>query len=73
MAPTIAAVRDRSYPLARSLHVYTLGEPRGPVKAYVDWILSPAGQKVVEDAGFVPVAALGATAAGAPEATKPGP
>lgn len=73
VAPTIAAVRDRSYPLARSLHVYTLGEPRGPVKAYVDWILSPAGQKVVEDAGFVPVAASGATAAGAPEATKPGP
>ena len=59
MAPTIAAVHDKSYPLARSLHLYTLGEPEGAVKAYIDWILSPAGQKVVEDAGYVPVAAAG--------------
>jgi len=55
VAPTVAGVHDRSYPLARSLHVYTLGEPEGPVKAYVDWILSDAGQKVVEDSGYVPL------------------
>jgi phosphate transport system substrate-binding protein len=55
VAPTIAAVHDKSYPLARSLHLYTLGEPQGAVKAYVDWILSDAGQKVVQDSGYVPV------------------
>jgi phosphate transport system substrate-binding protein len=55
VAPTVAAVHDKSYPLARSLHVYTLGEPSGAVKAYVDWILSDAGQKVVEESGYVPV------------------
>jgi phosphate transport system substrate-binding protein len=55
VAPTVAGVHDRSYPLARSLHVYTLGDPQGPVKAYVDWILSDAGQKVVEDSGYVPL------------------
>ena len=66
VAPTIAAVHDKSYPLARSLHVYTLGEPKGAVKAYIDWILSPAGQKVVEDSGYVPVAAASATAPAAP-------
>jgi phosphate transport system substrate-binding protein len=70
VAPTIAAVHDRSYPLARSLHLYTLGDPEGAVKAYIEWILSPAGQKVVEDAGYVPVAvagnATGALATGAP-------
>ena len=32
-APTVAAVTTRRYPLARSLHVYTLGEPQGAVKA----------------------------------------
>ena len=42
-------------PLARSLHVYTLGEPQAAVKAYIDWILSDAGQKVVQDSGYVPV------------------
>ena len=55
IAPTVAAVHDKTYPLARSLHVYTLGEPQGAVKAYIDWILSDAGQKVVEASGYVPV------------------
>ena len=55
VAPTVAAVHDKTYPLARSLHVYTLGEPQGAVKSYIDWILSDAGQKVVEDAGYVPL------------------
>jgi phosphate transport system substrate-binding protein len=55
VAPTVAAVHDKSYPLARSLHLYTLGEPQGAVKAYIDWILSDAGQKVVQDSGYVPV------------------
>jgi phosphate transport system substrate-binding protein len=54
VAPTVAAVHDKTYPLARSLHVYTLGEPQGAVKQYIDWILSDAGQKVVEDSGYVP-------------------
>ena len=71
VAPTIAAVHDKSYPLARSLHLYTLGEPEGAVKAYIDWILSPAGQRVVEDAGYVPVAAVEAEApAAGPAATE---
>ncbi len=55
VAPTVAAVHDKTYPLARSLHVYTLGAPQGAVKQYIDWILSDAGQKVVADSGYVPV------------------
>ena len=63
VGPTVAAVHDRSYPLARSLHVYTLGEPQGAVKAYVEWILSPGGQKVVEESGYVPIPPAGAAPA----------
>ena len=55
VSPTVAGVHDKSYPLARSLHLYTLGEPQGAVKAYIDWILSEAGQQIVEDSGYVPV------------------
>lgn len=55
VAPTVASTLDSSYPLARSLLIYTLGEPQGEVKAYLDWILSPAGQKIVEESGYVPV------------------
>ena len=60
VAPAVAAVHDKTYPLARSLHLYTLGEPQGAVKQYIDWILSAAGQKVVEDSGYVPVPPGGA-------------
>jgi len=48
-----ATVKDESYPLWRFLNMYSNGEPTGVAKAYVDWILSPAGQKVVTDQGFV--------------------
>ena len=49
MANTLAM----TYPLARALQVYTLGEPQGVVKKYVDWMKSEAGQKVVDTSGYV--------------------
>ena len=54
-APTVENATSKKYPLARSLQLYTLGEPQGAVKRYIDWILSDAGQKVVEDSGYVPL------------------
>jgi phosphate transport system substrate-binding protein len=54
--PTVANTLDRSYPLARSLQVYTLGEPEGEVRRYIEWMLSPDGQRLVEENGYVPVA-----------------
>jgi ABC-type phosphate transport system substrate-binding protein len=35
--------------------MYTLGAPEGAVKAYLDWILSPAGQLIVRQSGYVPL------------------
>lgn len=57
VAPGVATTLDKTYPLARSLQIYTLGEPEGAVKAFVDWTLSPSGQKIVQDSGYVPVKA----------------
>jgi len=45
----------KTYPIARTLQVYTLGEPQGATKNYIDWILSDAGQKVVAASGYVPL------------------
>ena len=53
--PSVATTLAKTYPLARSLQVYTLGEPQGALKAYIEWILSDAGQKVVEANGYVPL------------------
>ncbi len=52
--PSVETVNDGSYPIARPLYMYTAGEPRGHVKAYLDWILSE-GQVQVAQLGFVPL------------------
>jgi phosphate transport system substrate-binding protein len=54
-APNLENVLAKTYPIARPLYMYSLGEPTGEVKAYLDWILSAEGQKIVEKVGFVPL------------------
>ncbi|MDD4254860.1 MAG: phosphate ABC transporter substrate-binding protein [Methanofollis sp.] len=54
--PTVAAVVSGDYPIARSLNMFTKGEASGLAKEYLDFIVSPEGQKIVEEEGFVPVA-----------------
>lgn len=53
--PSAATVNDNSYPIARDLYMYTVGEPSGAVKDYLDWILSPEAQEIVTELGFVPI------------------
>jgi phosphate transport system substrate-binding protein len=53
-APTVENTLDQTYPLARSLHIYTLGEPTGAVREYLDWIMGETGQRIVEESGYVP-------------------
>ena len=55
--PSVANTLSKKYPVARSLQVYTLGEPQGELKNYIDWILGDAGQQVVEKSGYVPLPA----------------
>lgn len=55
VAPTLTAAEDGSYPIARPLFMYTAGQPRGAVKAYVDWILSNEGQCVIRKRGYAPI------------------
>jgi phosphate transport system substrate-binding protein len=53
--PTIATTLDGTYPISRPLFMYTAGTPAPHTKAYLDWILSSAGQKIVEQTGYVPL------------------
>lgn len=46
--PTHDAVRDGSYPLGRPLNLATMGAASGAAKAFIDFMLSPAGQAFVE-------------------------
>ena len=53
--PNLENVLAKTYPIARPLYMYSLGEPIGEVKLYLDWILSAEGQEIVEKLGFVPL------------------
>jgi len=55
VAPTIATVLAHQYPISRPLYMITKGQPAGLAKDYIDFILSPEGQKIVQDQGFVPL------------------
>lgn len=59
-APSVENTLNHTYPIARPLFMYTLGEPAGTVKAYLDWVRSPAGQKIVVESGYVPLPKTGA-------------
>jgi phosphate transport system substrate-binding protein len=48
--PNVVNTLAKSYPIARSLELYTLGEPEGAVKKYIAWILSDAGQRSLKPA-----------------------
>jgi len=53
--PTPEAIAKNQYPITRYLYIYLKNRPTGELKKYIDWILSPAGQKVVVDVGYFPV------------------
>jgi phosphate transport system substrate-binding protein len=55
MTPSLETVTNGTYPLARRLFFYTIGEPVGEVKAFVDWVLGDEGQAVCGRAGYYPL------------------
>lgn len=55
VAPSEETVVNGSYPIARPLFLYTNGEPQGAVKQFIEYTLSPAGQKIVRETGYVPI------------------
>lgn len=54
VSPSVETAIDRTYPIARPLFMYTLGEPTGVVKEYMDWVRSDEGQCIIFDKGYAP-------------------
>lgn len=61
--PNMENAINRTYPLARFLYVYSVGQPTGLAQRYVDFMLSSAGQALVENVGYYPLPRAGAAAA----------
>jgi phosphate transport system substrate-binding protein len=53
--PAVETAQDGTYPIARPLYMYTAGEPRGAVAAFMKWVTTEAGQRLVRESGFVPL------------------
>ena len=53
--PSVAAALDGSYKLSRPLFMYTAGEATGDAAAYIKWVRSDEGQKIVERTGYAPL------------------
>ncbi len=55
--PTTEAVSKGEYPISRELYFFLRGEPSVEVKNFINWTLSPEGQKVAESADYIPLSA----------------
>ena len=53
--PTEANILSGQYPVSRDLYYYVASNTDGPMKKFIDWILSDRGQAVVVQAGYFPV------------------
>jgi phosphate transport system substrate-binding protein len=53
--PNITTTLDKTYPIARPMFMYTPPDEPDYVKKYIAWILSPPGQKIIEESGYVPL------------------
>jgi len=56
VAPSAATVLDGSYVVARPFILITGRDLSEAARAFIDFIMGPEGQGIVEDSGFIPVA-----------------
>ncbi|MBF0370367.1 MAG: phosphate ABC transporter substrate-binding protein [Magnetococcales bacterium] len=53
--PTAQSIRNKTYPLARPLYMYTLGEPEGVLKSFLMWVVGTEGQARLKAEGYVTI------------------
>ena len=53
--PSIETAKNKTYPITRPLYYYYLNTSEKLVSPYVNFVLSPEGQKIVLDEGYVPL------------------
>lgn len=55
VVPTLENVKSGAYKVARGLYSLTKGEPAGLSRLFLDYLLSPSGQKIASSKGFIAV------------------
>lgn len=54
-APSVQNAKNKTYPIVRPLYYYYLTKSESQVKKYINFILSPSGQKIVEEVGYISI------------------
>jgi phosphate transport system substrate-binding protein len=44
-----------TYPVSRALFMFTNGWPKGDTLSFINFVVSPAGQKIAQEEGYVPM------------------
>ena len=52
-APSVAAAKNKTYPVVRPLYYYYEVKSTAKVKPFIDFVLSAEGQKIVSKVGFI--------------------
>lgn len=55
VTPSLETVKSGQYKVARGLFSNTKGEAKGLAQQFIAYLLSPEGQKIAADKGFIPV------------------
>jgi phosphate transport system substrate-binding protein len=55
VAPTPKNIKSGRYLLSRTPMLVSQGMPTGEAKQFIDFVLSPEGQKIVERMGYIPI------------------
>lgn len=55
IVPSMANAKNKTYPVTRPLFYYYITKEAKKVQPFIDYILSPEGQKNIEEAGYVPI------------------
>jgi ABC-type phosphate transport system substrate-binding protein len=53
--PSLENVVSGTYPISRYLYFYTVGEPDGAIKHFINWSRSAQGQKICSEVGYYPL------------------
>ncbi len=55
VAPSITSAKDKTYPVVRALYYYYITSDAKKVTPFIDYILSPEGQKIVKEVGYITI------------------
>ena len=55
VAPSVESAKNKTYPIVRPLYYYYDSRIERTVKSFIDYVLSPAGQQLVANVGYIPL------------------